>query len=189
MEPMFWETLQLSQATKRKNNIGGVSVKEWTLPFQYPTLPQWTAVVGIDPGLNFGLTFLTPNALTIMWGKIPRVRTLPGIGVYNFVCRLILQSVLSEWVNGWSTRVAVFVEGPAYNKVVGQPELEQIRSGFAIGFHTNGCEVQYLAPMRARKLAFGSGTKSAQDIWINLNRNAADSIGLALAGAKLVSQL
>jgi len=148
-----------------------------------PDLPQ--VVVGVDPGVNYGLTFLTEKTLYVFWGRLPHERKLVG-----FEATLFVEQFMTRMGNKIATPpFAVFIEGPSYNAPVGQPLLEQIRFGFASGFSLVGCSlIDYIPPMTARKLAFGSGKKTAKDIWINLNPNAADSIGIAIAGYELANQ-
>lgn len=135
--------------------------------------------VGIDPGLNFGMTIIEGESVCVFWGKLPAHKEtgLRGIEAYNYV------KLGRLWdIKGPGRAV---VEGAAYNKAHGQVGLEEVRFGFFLALHHLGFDVHILPPATARKMAFGSGKAMAYDIYPTVNHNGADSLGLALAALEL----
>jgi len=182
---MYWETIQLSQTKKQKIQINTFKLNVVELHIPCLLLDKGQNIIGIDPGVNFGLTFLDSESITITWGKLPRTHKLMGTVAQALAEAMSKPYAHPYWQIQFGDLPHVFIEGPAYSAAVGQPLLEQVRYGFAAGFISNGCEVEYVPPNKARKLAFGHGNKAGKDIWVNINQNGADSIGLAIAGAVL----
>lgn len=187
MEPMFWETIRMNQMRKRKIDIGWMILTSVTVPVEIPKVPPGFVSVGVDPGINFGIAVLRERSLEVFWGKVPRKMALPGmeaIALAGDLCAVDFGEIIWRDVRG-PLIPPVYIEGPSYNDTVGQPLLEQMRFGFAVGFDRAGYDPKYLPPMTARKLAFGHGKKAGKDIWITINQNGADAVGLALAGLEI----
>lgn len=181
MQEKYWETLQLDLKRKQKIEIAGSKVQYIEQPSNLNGLGA--VCIGVDPGIHFGITLLTSTTLLTMWGTLPRDR-FPGLRAITFVYTLLRTPPFEDVFHLLGLHRTVRVEGPAYSETVGQPLLEQVRFGFAYAFMLHYADVDYMQPNTARKLAFGHGRKAGKDIWITLNQNAADSIGLAIASAQ-----
>ena len=171
--------------TKRKLVSFPVTIVEQEV--EHPTLKENQIVIGIDPGVNYGVTFLSKNFIGVLWGRLPRKQILVGFEALDLARTLSWAYQSKLWIP-FGAVPNVYIEGPSYGDTVGQPLLEQVRFGFAVGFHQAKCPVHYIPPMSARKLAFGSGKTKGSDVWVNINPNGADSVGLALAGAVLLER-
>lgn len=139
----------------------------------HATLPGNTKHgIGIDPGVNFGLTIIEKELVFIFWGKLPirKKKGWHGIDAYNFVL---------DWIPPQGGPAVV--EGAAYKSHFGQVGLEEVRFGFFFGLYQRGLDVSIMAPAAVRMTAFGHGRTSAAELWPELNHNAADSVGCALA--------
>lgn len=133
--------------------------------------------IGLDPGVNFGLTVILDGEVLIMNGKLPSLkdRQLKALEAIEFVKEL----------PQWPLIVTAFVEDAAFGKQFGQTGLAEVRFGFWYGFHMRHLpELRTIPPMSWRKIAFGKGTITGGDVWPLLNPNAADSLGIALAALK-----
>jgi len=152
---------------------------------RYLVFPDSTGAicVGVDPGIHFGITILSHFYVGVMWGALPHLDQFPGVEAINFVHRMLSNESPWEMIFRSGVAKVIRVEGPAYREMVGQPLLEQVRFGFAYGFMQMFKDVSYMQPNTARYRAFGHGTKAGKDIWVNVDENAADSIGLALGAA------
>jgi hypothetical protein len=151
--------------------MAGMKLSKWTVEtgLQFPQTG-----IGIDPGINFGISFVSPEGMAIVYGgKMPE-------GNYGiFACHLI-----KEWFSGLSmTGHNVLIEGPSYGSIYWQPQLAEIRFGFYKSFHDQEVEVNYIAPKSARLKVFGKGTIKASDMWISIDPNAADSLCIAICAA------
>jgi len=149
-------------------------------------IPELSGMVciGVDPGIHFGITILHETWVYVLWGSLPKLLHFPGLEAFALASSLIKADWQLQAIFKMGLKYVVRVEGPAYSERVGQPLLEQIRFGFAHGFVQHYGDTKYMQPNTARKLAFGSANKTGKDIWINLNPNAADSLGLAIAAAE-----
>lgn len=136
--------------------------------------------VGVDPGVNFGMTVIDGPKVTAMWGKLKSTKTpgLKGIEAYDLMR-------LSTFLWDWEVPVTAVVEGAAYSKYHKQVELEEVRFGFYLALHHLGFKVHILPPATIRKMVFGAGRTQAGDVYVKLNHNAADSVGAALAALEL----
>jgi hypothetical protein len=188
MGQAYWETVLLGQTKKKKFKIGQYEVTGMELKLPCPLLSRGHTIIGVDPGINFGITYLDSSGIAILWGRLPRNNKLRGRDAEALAMAMTKAVTDAYWQLTFGDPPHVYIEGPAYSMSVGQPLLEQIRYGFAAGFMNNGCKVDYLPPNKARKLAFGSGKKAGKNIWVNISQNGADSIGLAIAGAVLYDQ-
>ena len=169
--------------TAQKIRLGSYSAKSFFYRF-----PEWVfekygekyfnhVCVGVDPGVNYGITVVTNLGMEVIWGKLPRVSHFVGLEAAELARHV---STIYKFKN---FEPHVYIEGPAFRSNYGQTKLEQCRSGFIHGFKDFMSEVniKYIAPSSARKIAFGNGNKSAKDLWLMLNENASDSIGIGLA--------
>jgi hypothetical protein len=130
--------------------------------------------IGVDPGVNFGLTLIHMDQVTVLYGKLPSDKRpgYRGISAYNFIMRndAIREFPLCEAI----------IEGAAYNDRFGQVTLEEVRFGFFFALYRLGFDVSIVPPATIRKGALGDGRATVGDLFPSMNHNAADSIGCAL---------
>lgn len=132
--------------------------------------------LGIDPGVNFGLTILQGNFLDVYHGTLAK-ETKPGW--YGWNAFMFLKELLDELVILPSPCI---VEGAAYHKAFGQVGLSEVRSAFFLQamIHEKISTVEIVPPATIRKKVFSNHLQQACDIWPVLNHNAADSVSMAL---------
>lgn len=139
--------------------------------------------IGIDPGVNFGLTIINMEYVQILYGKLP-TDSRPGFrGIYAY--DYIMKSPLSQLFytsKDVMTDFHAVVEGAAYNDKYGQVTLEEVRFGFFFALYTIGYNVHIVPPVSIRKGVLGAGRKTLGDEFPSLNHNAMDSLGCALYG-------
>jgi hypothetical protein len=133
--------------------------------------------LGIDPGVNFGITFIKNEDVIIYYGSLLRAMK-PG--EYGVIAINMLQS-LPEFRK---MKGACIIEGAAFHKTFGQVGLAEVREGFYIGAKmanglTNISHVEIVPPATIRKEVFGKGNEQAGDHYPVLNHNGADSISIA----------
>jgi hypothetical protein len=128
--------------------------------------------VGIDPGMNYGMTMIVDYEVFVWWGKLPKESRTGYRGIHA------IEYIEHNVPRGVSPAI---VEGAAYNMRKGQVGLEEIRFGFFFGLYHKGYNVSIMPPASIRKAAFGGGRAMATDIWPALNQNGLDSIGCAIA--------
>ena len=133
--------------------------------------------IGVDPGVNYGITVVTNLGMEVIWGKLPKLSSFIGLESAE------LARDVSKIYKFNRFTPHVYIEGPAFRASYGQTKLEQCRSGFIHGFkdHMPETNIKYIAPSSVRKVAFGNGNKSAKNLWFMINENASDSIGIGLA--------
>lgn len=141
-------------------------------------------VVGVDPGVNFGMTVFNLGYVQILHGKLPRQteRGWHGIDAFELMCRYF------EGTETMPKICKAVVEGAAYNRMFKQVELEEVRIGFFLGLHYCNFRTSIVPPASIRLKAFGNGRMQAGDIWPFLNQNAADSVGAALAALEVSNE-
>lgn len=134
-----------------------------------------TKVVGVDPGVNFGMTMIDGTEILCYHGKL---KTNPSKLEYAVMAHALITNMIDD---GLMTNAHFVLEGAAFNKTFGQVQLAEVRTGFYMGMrHFDLVEV--IAPMSVRKQVFGDGRTQPMDIWPTLNHNAADSLSIALVG-------
>ncbi len=134
-------------------------------------------VVAIDPGVNFGMTIVSDTGLRVYNGKLIKQETSFEYGWYAF-------NFITDILSRQGESCMFILEGAAYNKTFGQVGLADIRTGFYLGARRllAPASIQIIAPASARKKVFNDGRYQAGDAFPKTNHNAADSLGLALAG-------
>lgn len=132
--------------------------------------------VGIDPGVNFGITIINMDYIQVFHGKLPSssVRGQHAWDAIEMVKELLFGDIVGTG--------SACIEGAAYKDKYGQVGLEEVRIGFYLGLRELGLNVRIVPPMTIRKIAFGHGRTVAGELWPLLNHNAADSLGAALCG-------
>ena len=135
--------------------------------------------VGIDPGVNFGITLIKDRTVNVYHG------TLMKSGETNEYARIAYkfwQDLISFPVEG-----KCIVEGAAYHKMYGQVELAEVRTGFYLAacFLDYFDTVKVVPPASIRKLVFNNHLQQAADIWPTMNHNGADSLSMAIYGLLL----
>lgn len=131
--------------------------------------------VGIDPGVNYGITIITGDTVQVFYGKLDGDST-PGMR--GIAASELIRTLFTDY---WYEKWFAIVEGAAYNAHFGQVGLEEVRFGFFSALMYKYFRAVIVPPASVRKLAFGSAKISAVDLWPTMNQNAADSIGCALA--------
>jgi len=132
-------------------------------------------IVGVDPGVNLGITVINREEVFIFHGKLKTQRD-PRIE-YASLAHDILVNLIEE--QRMSTAVFV-LEGAAFNKTFGQVQLAEVRTGYYLAMRHYANAVLLPAPMTVRKDVFGDGRTQPGDIFPQLNHNAADSLSIAL---------
>jgi hypothetical protein len=137
---------------------------------------------GVDPGVNFGLTIIEDEEVTVLHGSFLQ-RHEPG--QYGLTAYLFLK----YWLTWESKRSgSLIIEGAAYGAPYRQVELAEIRTGFYLAGAMHMPNVQIVPPATIRKAVFGYGKTQAGDVWPQLNHNAADSLSMALYLRKEIEQ-
>lgn len=135
--------------------------------------------VGIDPGVNFGLTFIHNQFAHIYYGTLKQEQE-PGL----YAARAWM---LFDELDIPETNINCVIEGAAYHKQFGQVGLAEVRIGFYLYAFLNNrySNVKIVPPATIRKAVTGDGRKQAMDEYPQINHNAADSIYCALYGSRL----
>ena len=129
--------------------------------------------IGVDPGRRWGLSFLDDGILYAYWGTFPKVE-------HHQEYYGVVEDFVRRWIPPKCRADVVMVEGPAYGEVFGQPLLEDIRLGFYQGFKNRGYKVEYVSPQTARKVSLGNGRTKASEIFLSIDKNAADAAAICL---------
>lgn len=130
--------------------------------------------IGIDPGVNFGVTFIHQGSLVVYYGSLIQQHQ-PG--EYGIVAMRFLETLFIEH----GARGTCVIEGAAFHKQFGQVGLAEVRQGFYTAARMSPAPyVVITPPATIRKVAFGDGRTQAGDCFPTLNHNGADSIGIAL---------
>ena len=166
---MQWETLEWRK-NKDYQEWNGMKIRsaEATVAFNLHD------AIGVDPGRNFGVGILYNKKLTVYWGKFPKQDE-------DYRYSLLVSNFVQDWIPEYAcsiTRIAI--EGPSFGSHFKQVMLEDVRVGFWLGFQGIGKETIYVPPQTARKQVFGDGRIKASDLWLSINKNAADAVAIAL---------
>lgn len=142
--------------------------------------------IGIDPGVNFGMTIINAEYVQVLYGRLPtsKITGQRGINAYNYIMEQSSLKTIRTVNKDTLHEFKAIVEGAAYNDRHGQVLLEEVRFGFFFALHELGFDVSIVPPASIRKVAFGGGRVTAGEKWPSMNSNAADSIGAALYGLK-----
>lgn len=147
----------------------GAKLKVATAPIQLTFEP----VVGVDPGRNFGCTFMSSSWVKTVWGTLPKQEEMWRYGSWAI-----------EFCNRFAWSMIGFraiIEGAAYRAGYGQVGLAEVRFGFAYGMEQVGGKSEIVAPMKIRKAVLGNGRGPVPyEYWPTLNTNAVDSLIAAL---------
>ena len=135
------------------------------------------AVIGVDPGYKFGLTFLSKNGYAYLYhGEMTdKIRNHPAVVAYQCITDLCMVMTKPD---------VAYVEGASYGAKFGQVKLESIRSGMVMALHFMGVEVRIVPPATWRKRVLGSAKARAEEVW-PIKDHAADSLAIAMYGAGL----
>lgn len=159
-----------------KETWGDVKVKVVTA--RIPGRGLWRGI-GVDPGRNFGVAVLNGHTATITYGTFkarPKgERWIYGVDAYDLMAN----------PRRFNAEDSATVEGAAYKKQYGQPDLAHVRMGFVLGLYYIGITVDIKAPATIRAQALGSGKLGGLEVWPELNHNGADALACALFAAGL----
>lgn len=152
--------------------FAGVRVTHWTT--ELPDLVVDKVVVGIDPGSNLGITYISDLEVSVYNGEMPKgTHEEHGIRAYDFAKEFCEFNCLTDG------DVSI-IEGASYGSQYGQVGLAEIRFGFYLGLLHAGLRVTVVPPATIRKKVFGNGKTNAADIWPILNGNAAAGLSMGL---------
>lgn len=139
--------------------------------------------IGIDPGINFGMTIINMEYVQVFWGRLKITKEdaakpgLKGLAAYDYI-----KNGMLDQSRYFSSKAVV--EGAAYGRPHRQVELEEERFGFYLALKHLGFDVVIMPPASIRLKAFGNGKLSAVDVYPSRNQNAVDSVGCAIAALK-----
>ncbi len=134
-------------------------------------------LAGVDPGKKFGVAFAYENNIITYGGTLSETFA-PFYGIEAIEVVQYLVDKIN--VPTFATRYAL-VEGAAYAAHYGQDLLSQVRFGFAYGLYLKNFKINFIPPHSARKSAFGSAKITGKDLWLRMNANAADAVGILLS--------
>jgi hypothetical protein len=136
-------------------------------------------VVGIDPGVNFGMTTINLGYIQVIYGKFPveKRKGWHGIHIYEWILDYFKDDNIVDFM-----KFPAIVEGAAYHSRFGQVGLEEVRFAFFLALHNLGFQTEIIPPATVRKVVFNDGKHQAGDSWPFLNHNGADSLSMALYG-------
>ncbi len=134
-------------------------------------------VLGVDPGVNFGITILDKDRVLVFNGKLKKQET--NKIEYAQLARLVVGALIEDFD---MAECPMVIEGAAFNKRFGQVNLGEVRAGYYLGMRDYTNHVDVVAPMTVRKAVFGDGRIQPGDIWPTINHNGADSLAIALYG-------
>lgn len=137
--------------------------------------------IGVDPGVNFGLTVIYGETVENYYGKLATDKRTGyrGINAYNLIKSPVLNLDLLQ-----HDVIPAVVEGAAYRDPYGQVVLEEVRFGFFFALYQLGFNVSIVPPATIRKGALGHGRATVGELFPNLNHNACDAIGAAFYALK-----
>jgi len=141
----------------------------------HPLVGHSGVIIGIDPGVNFGMTVIIDEKVDIYHGKLTKCEQRLEYAGMSMTC---VREIMDNYP-AYDTPLAV-LEGAAFNKTFGQVGLAEVRAGFYLGLKYITDMVTVVPPMTTRKKVFGDGRTQPMDVWPTLNHNAADSLSLAL---------
>lgn len=145
--------------------------------------------IGVDPGRRMGIALCRDDEILALWGELDKKdpQWLVGLQAFDWFFHALPTTV---WWSKFKPATGV-VEGAIYKPkgaqgaAYGEANLAYIRFGMLLGLRGNGVGVELSPPMSIRKRAFGDGKQKARDFWPNMNLNATDAIGCALAGQEV----
>lgn len=170
----MWRNVQLLNEPKTKWN-STLLERGYCWLVRGKLLGHADQIVGVDPGVNFGITVIDKEDVYIYNGKL---LTQENRIEYAFLAmNLIAQLVYDHGVG----RATFILEGAAFSKQFGQVNLAEVRAGYYIGMRQFNVP-KVSPPMSIRKKVFGDGRQQAADLFPQLNHNASDSLAIALYG-------
>jgi len=134
-------------------------------------------VVGIDPGVNFGICIVVGEDVHIYHGKL-NTRPKDERPMYSVDSEEFTKWLLSDYQFLFHD---ILVEGAAFGKKFGQVQLAEVRTGFLHGAKDHAEKISLIPPSTARKEGLGHGNQHASDLWPLINHNACDAIAIAMA--------
>lgn len=166
------ETLTLNPKERKSNYLFADYVEGGKVSVSFGTIKPLGTAIGIDPGVNFGVTIINEDEVQVINGKLRKQESSLAYSV--------MAQGMSECLLEMLPAMCNVLEGPAFNKVFGQVGLADVRAGFYLGFKPRYPII--VPPMTCRKEVFDNGKTQAGEVWPNIDHNAADSLALALYG-------
>lgn len=136
-------------------------------------------LMGVDPGVNFGITVIQDGAVRVLWGHLPGTKKLRGERGYQ------MYNLMKEICSDVDNVSVCIVEGAAFNAKFGQVGLEEVREGAYLAARCAGLSTFISPPATIKAKVLGHGRAQAGDWFPTLNHNACDSISVALYGQYL----
>lgn len=180
----MYQTVKLTKKSTKISNpfTRSLRVVHGTIPTPVP-YPSY----GVDPGVNFGLTVIECDRVWVFNGILNQDEKpgRRGLIAYQFLNTMIPRFFTPSITYRLGTALMV-IEGASYGDQYGQALLEEIRQSFyiAASLYAGFSDVIISPPKTIRKGVFGDGTIRAPDEFPTLNRNAADSLAMALFAAQ-----
>lgn len=179
----MYQQVKISPQKSKISNpfVRSLVVQHGLLPQAIPT-PAW----GIDPGVDFGLTYIEKDKVYVFHGSLISDPTPGRQGLITF---RFLQDFFASLP--WPRIIGkMVIEGAAYGAPFRQVELSEIRTGFYLAATLSGVfdHITITPPKTIRKAVFGDGRVQAGDEYPTLNHNAADSLAMALYAAQYTKE-
>jgi hypothetical protein len=158
--------------TKEKRiELNGISINCFSADFKNTGLSLGASSVGIDPGKEFGITWVNRelDEILVYNGTMPDGKHEKyGIFAFDLIQEFFHYQCL------FYDDLAI-IEGAAYGSTFGQVGLAEIRFGFYLGLQKMMMAPEIVPPASIRKKVFGSAKIHAGELWPVLNHNAATS--------------
>jgi hypothetical protein len=141
--------------------------------------------IGVDPGVNFGICFITGDVVDVVYGSLPKIDVPQLRWRYGIEAFKLIQELVD--VTHMGDDIPAVVEGAAYNAQFGQVGLAEVRFGFAHALECVGCAVAISPPAHIRAVVMGKADHNEHTgmfgYWPTMNTNAADAVGVAAYAA------
>jgi hypothetical protein len=167
-----WKNLVFKK--EKPIEIAGTRLTHWSVECDPSEFTFSGCGIGIDPGANFGITYISELEFSVYNGVMPSAEHQEyGVRAYDLIKQFCHDNCLTSGD-------AAILEGASYGDSYGQVGLAEIRFGFFLGMRHVGLDPIIVAPATPRRTVLGNGRLQPMDIFPILNHNAADSLVLAL---------
>jgi hypothetical protein len=156
--------------------FGGIHIKRaYVIDESFDVLHP---AIGIDPGINFGVSWLVNKRLETWWGSLPKQNHDFD---YFYIARDFIIMFVRKFQLFKNIDIAI-IEAPSYGSQYKQPLLEDVRVGFHAGLTATHFSPEYVPPKTVNKAVFGNGNIAGKKEWIAIGGNGADAAAVALYG-------